>query len=87
MFDEENLISLAIFLSFCPLTYVHPNPASHEPANYKKESLKWTIFVVFRIISVFYSKYSHFLFREKFCIFRKRTKCKKKYEIFGKFVF
>ena len=27
MFDEENLISLAIFLSFCHSTYVQPNPA------------------------------------------------------------
>ena len=60
MFDEENLISLTIFLSFCPSTYVHPNPASHELANYKKESFKWTIF--FREIFVFFLHNFRFLY-------------------------
>ena len=47
-------------------TYVHPNSASHEPANYKKESLKWT--ALFREIFALFL--SHFLFRENFAFFR-----------------
>ena len=47
-FYYVTLISLAIFLSFCSSMYDHPNPASHEPANYKKE--------FFRLISVFFRK-------------------------------
>ena len=44
LLDEDNLISLAIYLSFCPSKYINQNPTSHEPANYNKESLKWTVF-------------------------------------------
>ena len=65
MFDEENFISLA---SFCPSTYVYPNPASHEPANYKKESFKWIEF--FREIFVFFfSHNSVFFSRNVYIIF------------------
>ena len=54
MFDEENLISLAIFLSFCPSTYVHPNPANHETANSRKNILNHPYF---------FAKFSHDFFR------------------------
>ena len=59
---------LAIFLSFCPSPYVHPNPTRNEPANYKKESFKWTvlfreIFGYFRIISTFYREIFALCFR------------------------
>ena len=60
MFDEENLISLAIFLSFCPSAYVHPNPASHKPANYKKETFKWTVFFA-KFSCVFLHNFRFFL--------------------------
>ena len=76
-FDIENLISLANFLSFCPSTHVRPNPARNEPANYTKESSKWTVF--FREIFAFYEIIAllplHFL--SKFSIFFAKRKPKK----------
>jgi len=53
MFDEENLISLAIFLSFCPFTH------NYEPANYKKKSFKFSHY--------FFAKCSHYFFRKILC--------------------
>ena len=67
MFDEENLISLAIFLSFCLCPqYVQP--------------WLWG-YVFFANFLCFFAKQIEAKFREKsenFCIFSERTKCKNK---------
>ena len=66
------------FLSICPSMYVHPNIASHEPPNYKKESFKWTIF--FYEIFVFFLHYFRVFFLKIFKLFREQIffsrKCK-----------
>ena len=67
MFNEENLFSPAAI--FCPSTYVHPNPASHDPANYKKESFR-EIFVFFlQNFRFFIAKFSHYCFSKIFVLF------------------
>ena len=49
-------MSQAIFLSFCPSTYIHQNPPSNESANYKKESFN------FKFSDVSFAKFSHYFF-------------------------
>ncbi len=59
LLDEDNLISLAI-------SNVNQNPTSHNPANYNKESLKWTVFFAkFPFFSHFFGKQIETKFREK----------------------
>ena len=84
---EFNLSShLSEFLS----VYVRLLPASHEPANYKKESFKWTVFfreiylffpsysrVFFLIISVFFSRnFCIIFFSQNFSFFRETDRSK-----------
>lgn len=98
MFYEEILIFLAIFLSFCPPTYVHLNlqlSISLKPT--KKESFKWNVF--FTKFSLFLTKIFAFPFHnffakqieanfakksENVCIFCEQSKCKK---VFGEIFF
>ena len=65
MFNEENVISLAIFLSFCPSTSVYPNLVSHELVKYKKDLLNGPYFFA-KFLSLshnfLFSKFSHFCF-------------------------
>ena len=92
MFYEENLTSN--LLSFCPSTYVHPNPASHEPAYLQG------MFQIDRIFSPnfgiiflhFFAKFLQNIFKrnfakkaENFRVFRERTKYETMQNIHRKF--
>ena len=59
----------SIFLSFCPSTYVHPNPASYESANFFLIGpyccAKFSCFFAkFPLFSLFYREPLHYFFRK-----------------------
>ena len=70
MFDEENLISLAIFLSFCPRTFTRIQLAMSQPITRKNLLLFLQKFCVFshnfcflgNICIIFFARFLHMIF-------------------------